>query len=230
MNIARIGNKYLADSEPWKLIKTDPVRTATILNVALRICANLAVVFEPFTPFMAAKLAEQLRMKEIKWDMAGRFDLVADGEEIGKPELLFEKVDDSVVEAQVQKLKDAKEKNLLEQWKPDEVKAEVDFPTFEKLDIRVGKVVECEKVPKADKLLKFKIDDGMGGRTIVSGIAKFYAPEELIGKEICFIANFAPRKLKGVESQGMILSAQDADGRLVVVGPTYSVRPGSSVS
>ena len=230
MNIARIGNKYLADSEPWKLIKTDPVRTATILNVALQICANLAVVFEPFTPFMAAKLAEQLRMKEIKWDMAGRFDLVADGEEIGKPELLFEKVDDSVVEAQVQKLKDAKEKNLLEQWKPDEVKAEVDFPTFEKLDIRVGKVVECEKVPKADKLLKFKIDDGMGGRTIVSGIAKFYAPEELIGKEICFIANFAPRKLKGVESQGMILSAQDADGRLVVVGPTGPVRPGSSVS
>ncbi len=230
MNIARIGNKYLADSEPWKLIKTDPVRTATILNVALQICANLAVVFEPFTPFMAAKLAEQLRMKEIKWDMSGRFDLVADGEEIGKPELLFEKVDDSVVEAQVQKLKDAKEKNLLEQWKPDEVKAEVDFPTFEKLDIRVGKVVECEKVPKADKLLKFKIDDGMGGRTIVSGIAKFYAPEELIGKEICFIANFAPRKLKGVESQGMILSAQDADGRLVVVGPTGPVRPGSSVS
>ncbi len=230
MNIARIGNKYLADSEPWKLIKTDPERTATILNVALQICANLAVVFEPFTPFMAAKLAEQLRMKEIKWDMAGRFDLVADGEEIGKPELLFEKVDDSVVEAQVQKLKDAKEKNLLEQWKPDEVKAEVDFPTFEKLDIRVGKVVECEKVPKADKLLKFKIDDGMGGRTIVSGIAKFYAPEELIGKEICFIANFAPRKLKGVESQGMILSAQDADGRLVVVGPTGPVRPGSSVS
>ncbi len=230
MNIARIGNKYLADSEPWKLIKTDPVRTATILNVALQICANLAVVFEPFTPFMAAKLAEQLRMKEIKWDMAGRFDLVADGEEIGKPELLFEKVDDSVVEAQVQKLKDAKEKNLLEQWKPDEVKAEVDFPTFEKLDIRVGKVVECEKVPKADKLLKFKIDDGMGGRTIVSGIAKFYAPEELIGKEVCFIANFAPRKLKGVESQGMILSAQDADGRLVVVGPTGPVRPGSSVS
>ncbi len=230
MNIARIGNKYLADSEPWKLIKTDPVRTATILNVALQICANLTVVFEPFTPFMAAKLAEQLRMKEIKWDMAGRFDLVADGEEIGKPELLFEKVDDSVVEAQVQKLKDAKEKNLLEQWKPDEVKAEVDFPTFEKLDIRVGKVVECEKVPKADKLLKFKIDDGMGGRTIVSGIAKFYAPEELIGKEVCFIANFAPRKLKGVESQGMILSAQDADGRLVVVGPTGPVRPGSSVS
>lgn len=168
MNIARIGNKYLADSEPWKLIKTDPERTATILNVALQICANLAVVFEPFTPFMSAKLASQLRLSSLNWDMAGRFDLVSDGMEIGKPELLFEKVEDSVVEAQVRKLQEAKEKNLLDQWKPAEVKAEVDFPTFEKMDIRVGKVLECEKVPKADKLLKFKIDDGMGGRTIVS--------------------------------------------------------------
>ena len=229
MNVARIGNKYLADSEPWKLIKTDPERTATILNVALQICANLAVVFEPFTPFMAEKLASQLCLGKLDWNMAGRFDLVADGVEIGKPELLFEKVEDSVVEAQVKKLTDAKEKNLLELWNPAEVKAEVDFPTFEKLDIRVGKVLECEKVPKADKLLKFKIDDGMGGRTIVSGIAKFYRPEDLVGKEVCFIANFAPRKLKGVESQGMILSAEDADGRLVVVGPTGEVRPGSSV-
>ncbi|MDE6577797.1 MAG: methionine--tRNA ligase [Muribaculaceae bacterium] len=229
MNIARIGNKYLADEEPWKLIKTDPARTATILNMAIQICANLAVVFEPFTPFMAAKLAEQLRLKELKWDMAGKFDLVPDGIEIAKPELLFEKIEDSVVEAQVQKLKDAEQQNLLEQWKPAEVKEEVDFPTFEKLDIRVGKVLECEKVPKADKLLKFKIDDGMGGRTIVSGIAKFYKPEELVGKEVCFIANFAPRKLKGVVSQGMILSAEDADGRLVVIGPTGEVRPGCNV-
>ncbi len=229
MNIARTGNKYLADAEPWKLIKTDPVRTATILNLAIQICANLAVAFEPFTPFMSEKLAAQLRLGELKWDMAGRFDLVPDGVEIGKPELLFEKIEDSVVEAQVAKLQAAKEKNLLEQWKPAEVKSEVDFPTFEKLDIRVGKVLECEKVPKADKLLKFKIDDGMGGRTIVSGIAKFYQPSDLVGKEVCFIANFAPRKLKGVESQGMILSAEDADGRLVVIGPTGEVRPGSSV-
>lgn len=230
MNIARIGNKYLADAEPWKLIKTDPDHTATILNIALQICANLAVVFEPFTPFMSAKLAAQLGLKDLKWDMAGRFDLVPDGVEIGRPELLFEKIDDSVVEAQIKKLQDAKEKNLLEQWTPDAVKETVDFPTFEKLDIRVGKVVECEKVPKADKLLRFRIDDGMGGRTIVSGIAKFYDPADLVGKEVCFIANFAPRKLKGVESQGMILSAQDADGRLVVIGPTGEVRPGSSVS
>ena len=230
MNVARIGNKYLADNEPWKLIKSEPVRTATILNLSLQICANLAVIFEPFLPFTSAKLAEQLKIKELKWDMAGKFDLVSDGIEIGKPELLFEKIEDSVVEFQVKKLNDAKEKNLLEAWKPAEVKETVEYPAFEKLDIRVGKVLECEKVPKADKLLKFKIDDGMGGRTIVSGIAKFYNPEDLVGKEVCFIANFAPRKLKGVESQGMILSAEDADGRLVVIGPTGEVRPGSSVS
>lgn len=230
MNVARIGNKYLADNEPWKLIKTDPVRTATILNLSLQICANLAVIFEPFLPFTSAKLAEQLKIKKLKWEMAGKFDLVSDGIEIGKPELLFEKIEDSVVEFQVKKLNDAKEKNLLEEWKPTEVKETVEYQTFEKLDIRVGKVLECEKVPKADKLLKFKIDDGMGGRTIVSGIAKFYNPEDLVGKEVCFIANFAPRKLKGVESQGMILSAEDADGRLVVIGPTGEVRPGSSVS
>ena len=230
MNVARIGNKYLADNEPWKLIKSEPVRTATILNLSLQICANLAVIFEPFLPFTSAKLAEQLKIKELKWDMAGKFDLVSDGIEIGKPELLFEKIEDSVVEFQVKKLNDAKEKNLLEAWKPAEVKETVEYPAFEKLDIRVGKVLECEKVPKADKLLKFKINDGMGGRTIVSGIAKFYNPEDLVGKEVCFIANFAPRKLKGVESQGMILSAEDADGRLVVIGPTGEVRPGSSVS
>ena len=229
MNVARIGNKYLADTEPWKLIKTDPVRTATILNLAVQICANLAVIFEPFTPFMAAKLAEQLRIKELKWDMTGKFDLIPDGVEIGKPELLFEKVEDNVVESQIQKLEDAKKKNVLDNWTPAPVKETVDFPSFEKMDIRVGKVLECEKVPKADKLLKFKLDDGMGGRTIVSGIAKFYNPEDLVGKEVCFIANFAPRKLKGVESQGMILSAEDADGRLVVIGPTGTVKPGSSV-
>ena len=229
MNVARIGNKYLADTEPWKLIKTDPVRTATILNLAVQLCANLAVIFEPFTPFMAAKLAEQLKLKELKWDMTGKFDLVPDVIEIGKPELLFEKIEDSVVEAQIKKLEDAKQKNILDNWQPAQIKETVEFPVFEKMDIRVGKVLECEKVPKADKLLKFKIDDGQGGRTIVSGIAKFYNPEDLIGKEVCFIANFAPRKLKGVESQGMILSAEDADGRLVVIGPTGEVRPGSSV-
>ncbi len=229
MNVARAGNKYLADTEPWKLAKTDMARVATILNVAIQICGNLAVVFEPFTPFSAEKLKEQLRMGPLSWSMAGKFDLVAPGTEIAAPELLFEKVEDSVVEAQVEKLRRAKEENALKAWQPEPIKAEVDFPTFEKMDIRVGKVLECQKVPKADKLLMFKIDDGMGGRTIVSGIAKYYKPEDLIGHEVCFMANFAPRKLKGVVSEGMILSAVDADGRLVVIGPQGEVRPGSSV-
>ncbi len=229
MNVARVGNKYLADTEPWKLIKTDPARTATILNTALQICANLAIVMEPFTPFMSHRLAPWLGLGELRWSDAGRFDLVPAGYVIAKPELLFERIDDSVVEAQVAKLQAAKEKNAAEAWTPDPVKEEVDFPTFEKMDIRVGKVTACEKVPKADKLLKLTIDDGMGGRTIVSGIAKYYRPEELVGQEVCFMANFAPRKLRGVESQGMVLSAVDADGRLVVVGPNGSVRPGASV-
>lgn len=230
MDIARTGNKYLADSEPWKLIKTDPERTAAILNIAVQICANLAVAFEPFMPFMAESLRKQLGLGKLSWDMLGSVDLVAAGSVISKPELLFEKIDDSVVEAQINKLQESRKLNLLKKWKPEEVKATVDFPTFEKLDIRVGKVVECKKVPKADKLLQFKIDDGMGGRTIVSGIAKYYEPSDLEGKEVCFIANFEPRKLKGVVSEGMILSAQDADGRLVVIGPHGEVRPGSGVS
>ena len=229
MDMARAGNKYLQETEPWKMAKTDMVRTATILNLALQTCANLAIVFEPFMPFMSAKLIGMLGMGEISWDMIGRFDLIEPDTGVGEAQLLFEKIEDSVVEAQVAKLKEAEKQNLLEQWKPEEVKAEVDFPTFEKMDIRVGKILECKKVPKADKLLQFRIDDGMGGRTIVSGIAKYYDPADLEGKEVCFIANFAPRKLKGVVSEGMILSAQDADGRLVVIGPTGEVRPGSSV-
>ena len=229
MDMARAGNKYLQETEPWKMAKTDMVRTATILNLALQTCANLAIVFEPFMPFMSAKLIGMLGMGEISWDMIGRFDLIEPDTRIGEAQLLFEKIEDSVVEAQVAKLKEAEKQNLLEQWKPEEVKAEVDFPTFEKMDIRVGKILECKKVPKADKLLQFRIDDGMGGRTIVSGIAKYYDPADLEGKEVCFIANFAPRKLKGVVSEGMILSAQDADGRLGVLGPTGEGRPGSSV-
>ena len=229
MEMARTGNKYLADEEPWKLIKTDPERVKTILYVAAQICGNLCVAFEPFMPFMAEKLSRTLKLKELSWDMLGSDSIVAAGTVLSEPELLFEKIDDSVVEAQVNKLVEARKANLLKKWKPESVKATVDFPTFEKMDIRVGKVLECRKVPKADKLLEFKIDDGMGGRTIVSGIAKFYAPEDLVGKEVCFMANFEPRKLKGVVSEGMILSAQDADGRLVVIGPTVAVRPGSSV-
>ncbi|MCQ2236548.1 MAG: methionine--tRNA ligase [Bacteroidales bacterium] len=230
MNLARIGNKYLADNEPWKLAKTDMSRVETIMNICLQIAANLAIVFEPFLPFSSAKLRKMLAMGEADWSMLGSIDILPAGHAIEKPELLFDKIEDDVIEAQMKRLEDIKKANEAENYKPEPVAAEVDFETFEKVDIRVGKVLDCQKVPKADKLLQFKIDDGMGGRTIVSGIAKYYNPEDLIGKEVLFIANFAPRKLKGVESQGMILSAVDADGRLVVCGPTASVKPGSKVS
>ena len=229
MNIARVGNKYLADTEPWKLIKTDEERVKTILNIALQLCANLAIAFEPFLPFMSKDLSAQLGLSDMKWSDLGNFSLLAEGASIEKPRLLFEKIEDDVVEAQVNKLLAAKEANKLNSWKPEPIQENVDFPTFEKVDIRVGKVLECTKVPKADKLLQFRIDDGMGGRTIVSGIAKYYQPEDLVGKEVCFIANFEPRKLKGVMSEGMILSAVNADGSLVVIGPTGEVAPGSNV-
>ena len=236
MNLARIGNKYLADTEPWKIAKTDMDRVATILNLSLQIAANLAIAFEPFLPFSAAKLRQMLGMTECKWDSLGSIDLLSAGHAITQAQLLFEKIDDSVIDAQLQRLADIKKANEEAQkvaeaanWKPEAVAAPVDFPTFEKLDIRVGKILDCQKVPKADKLLQFSIDDGMGGRTIVSGIAAYYKPEDLIGKEVCFIANFPTRKLKGVESQGMILSAMDKDGKLVVVSPSSVVAPGSKV-
>lgn len=229
MGIARVGNKYLADSEPWKLIKTDPERVKTIIYVGLQICADLAIAFSPFLPFSTEKLAKMLHFDNISWDKLGRTDLVKSGSTLEKAEILFEKIEDSVVEAQVKKLVEAKEKNKLASWQPEPVKETVDFETFEKMDIRVGKVLECCKVPKADKLLQFLIDDGMKKRTIVSGIAKYYAPEDLVGKEVCFMANFAPRKLKGVVSEGMILSAVNSDGSLVVIGPHGEVAPGASV-
>ena len=229
MNLARIGNKYLADTEPWKLAKTDMKRVETIMNVSLQICANLAIAFEPFLPFTAEKLRAMLGMAEVDWNKLGQLDILADGAKIEKPVLLFEKIEDSVIQAQLDKLARIKQENIIANFKPEPVAKECTFDEFMKLDIRVGKVLECSKVKKADKLLQFKIDDGMGGRTIVSGIAKFYEPADLIGKEVCFIANFPPRKLKGIESQGMILSAEDADGRLVVIGPQGEVKPGVKV-
>ena len=229
MNLARIGNKYLADTEPWKLAKTDMERVATIMHVALQITANLAIAFEPFLPFAAAKMRKMLNLAEADWSKLGATDILSAGSKVEKPELLFEKVDDSVVEAQMQKLERIKQENIVKNFTTAPVQENVAFDDFLKLDIRVGKVLECKKVPKADKLLQFKIDDGMGGRTIVSGIAKYYAPEDLVGKEVCFIANFAARKLKGVESQGMILSAENADGSLVVIGPQGEVKPGCQV-
>lgn len=229
MNIARLGNKYLQDSEPWKVAKTDMDRVAVILNTALQICANIAIAFEPFTPFMSERLAKMLGMGDMSWDKLGSDDILAAGTQLEKPELLFEKIDDEAIAAQLQRLEDSRKANALKAWKPQPQAPDVDFDTFMKADLRVGTVLECERVPKADKLLKFLIDDGMEKRTIVSGIAKFYKPEELVGKQVCFIANLPPRKLKGVVSQGMILSAEDRDGRLVVMGPTAPVAPGAQV-
>ena len=229
MNLARIGNKYLADTEPWKLAKTDMARVATIMNVALQISANLAIAFEPFLPFSAAKLRGMLNMTECNWSRLGEMNILAEGAEINAPELLFEKIEDAEIDAQIQRLQDTKVANELKNKKANPIAENIDFEDFLKLDIRVGTVLECTKVPKADKLLMFKIDDGLGGRTIVSGIAKHYAPEELVGKQVCFIANLAPRKIKGIESQGMILSAEDFDGKLVVTTTQKEVAPGSEV-
>ena len=229
MNIARIGNRYLQETEPWKVAKTDPERVKTILNVAIQICANIAIAFEPFLPFMSEKLLRMLNGDKISWDMLGCFDLVPAGAQLQQPELLFEKIEDDVIQAQFDRLAAIKEQNRLKAWQPEPQAAPVDFDTFLKLDIRVGKVLECQAVPKADKLLRFLIDDGMGTRTIVSGIAKYYKPEDLVGKQVCFIANFPPRKLKGVESQGMILSAENPDGTLTVISPADTLAPGSKI-
>ncbi len=229
MNLARIGNKYLAETEPWKLAKTDMNRTATILHIGLQIAANLAIAFEPFLPFSSAKLRTMLNMSDFSWNQLGKIDLLATGSILGEATLLFEKIEDDVIEGQIQKLQDTKKVNEENEWKPNAIKEETTFDDFCKMDIRVGTVLDCQKVPKADKLLQFKIDDGMGGRTIVSGIAQSYSPEELIGKQVCFIANFPTRKLKGVESQGMILSAVDKDGKLTVISPSRAVTNGAEV-
>ena len=229
MNLARIGNKYLADSEPWKVIKTDPERVKTILNLSLQLVANLAIAFEPFLPFSSEKLRRMLAGGEVKWDELGSIDLLAEGHQLGTPELLFEKIEDSVVEAQVQKLLDMEAANAEANYRANDIKADIQFEDFEKLDIRVGTVKACERVPKADKLLKFTIADGLDDRTIVSGIAKHYAPEDLVGRQVCFIANLPPRKLRGIESQGMILSAENFNGELSVITVDCEVKPGSEV-
>ncbi|MDY4511912.1 MAG: methionine--tRNA ligase [Paludibacteraceae bacterium] len=230
MNLARIGNKYLADTEPWKLAKTDMERTATILHIGLQIAANLAIAFEPFLPFSSDKLRRMLNLADFSWNQLGRIDLLKTGDCIGEVQLLFEKIEDAAIDAQLQKLAESKKQNQLNAWQPAAVKANTTIDEFDKTDIRVGTVLECARVPKADKLLQFKIDDGMGGRTIVSGIAQSYPePEKLVGMQVCFIANFPPRKLKGVESQGMILSAVDADGKLVLVTPSRAVKNGANV-
>lgn len=230
MNLARIGNKYLADSEPWKVVKTDPERVKTILNLSLQLVANLAIAFEPFLPFSSEKLRGMLHIEEAQWDRLGATDLLPAGHVLGEPVLLFEKIEDSVVDAQVQKLLDTKKANEAAAFKPADIKENVSFEDFEKLDIRVGHIKDCQKVKKSKKLLQFTIDDGTGiDRTILSGIAAYYEPEQLIGKDVLFVANFAPRKMMGIESQGMILSAVNFDGSLNVTSVLGNVKPGSQV-
>ena len=231
MSLARIGNKYLADTEPWKTAKDDKARTATILNVSLQIVANLAIVCEPFLPFSAKKIYSFIHADKFDWEQLGSFDLLPEGHELGKSELLFEKIDDETIEKQVEKLHATKVANEQEAYRAKPVKESIVYDDFGKLDIRVGTVLECEKVPKADKLLRFLLDDGLNKRTILSGIAAYYPnPEELVGKQVCFIANLEPRKLRGIMSEGMILSAENADGSLSLIEPSVDVKPGSQVS
>lgn len=229
MNLARIGNKYLADTEPWKIAKTDLPRVATILNIALQLVANLSIAFEPFLPFSSAKLRKMLNMPTCDWELLGSTTLLKEGEKLNPAELLFEKIEDAAIEAQVQKLLDTKKANEEANYKANPIRENIAFDDFLKLDIRVGTVLDCQKVPKADKLLQFRIEDGLEQRTIVSGIAQHYAPEDLIGKQVCFIANLPPRTLKGITSEGMILSAENADGKLSVIMPEKAVKPGSEV-
>ena len=231
MNLARIGNRYITECEPWKVWKTDPKRVETILYVCLQLCANLAIACEPFLPFSSKKLRAMLNMDSFEWEQLGSMDILAAGTQLGEASLLFEKLEDSVIDAQLLKLENTKKANEAANYEPEPVKDNVDFDTFEKLDIRVGLVTSCEKVKKSKKLLKFHIDDGTkDGRTILSGIAAYYEdPQELVGKQVLFVANFAPRKMMGEESQGMILSAVNYDGTLSVTTTSKDVKPGSQV-
>ena len=230
MNLARIGNKYITECEPWKVWKTDPKRVETILNISLQLVANLAIAFEPFLPFSSEKLRKMINMPNFEWSQLGSTDLLKAGDQLAEPELLFEKIDDETIEKQLQKLEDTKKAHEEASYKAEPIKPEVSFEDFEKLDIRVGHILNCEKVKKSKKLLKFTIDDGSGvERTICSGIAAYYEPEQLIGKDVLFVANFAPRKMMGIESQGMILSAVNFDGSLNVTSLLGSVKPGSQV-
>ena len=230
MNLARIGNKYITDCEPWHVAKTDMERVKTILYLSLQLVANLEIAFEPFLPFSSARLREMLNVTDTDWAQLGSTDLLKPGHQLGTPALLFEKIEDEAIEAQLKKLEDTKKANEAANYVAAPVKENVDFDTFEKLDIRVGHIKDCQKVKKSKKLLQFTIDDGSGvDRTILSGIAAYYEPEQLIGKDVLFVANFAPRKMMGIESQGMILSAVNFDGTLNVTTVNGNVKPGSQV-
>jgi len=229
MNLARLGNKYLTDQEPWKLIKSDEQKVKSVLNLSLQIAANLAILSEPFLPFTAKKLREMLNQPQLKWKDAGTADLLSEGHELNKPEFLFERIEDKTIDAQVQKLLNSKKENDKVSAVAKPAKEEISFDDFTKVDIRIGTILEAEVVPKTKKLLKLKIDTGIDQRTVVSGIAEYYKPEDIIGKKINILVNLAPRKLRGIESQGMILMAEDADGKLCFVSPTEDVSNGSEV-
>ncbi|MCY1721007.1 methionine--tRNA ligase [Prolixibacteraceae bacterium Z1-6] len=229
MDLARLGNKYLADEEPWKVVKTDTERVKTIMNICLQITANLTVCLEPFLPFSMDKLRGFLNLEKLDWDKFGDTEMLKAGHKVNKPELLFEKIEDNVIEAQLQKLQDTKKANEMAEAKAAPAKENIEFDDFAKMDVRAGTVIECEKVAKTKKLLKLKIDTGIDQRTVVSGIAEYYTPEDLIGKQVSILVNLAPKKLRGIESQGMILCAENADGSLSIVAPDVAVKNGSEI-
>ncbi len=229
MELARIGNRYLAETEPWKLAKSDMERVATILNLSLQLVANLSIVFEPFLPFSSAKLRGMLNLSSFEWASLGSTELLADGHELGEVGLLFEKIEDDAIQAQLDRLERIKKENEAAAYKANPIRPECTFDDFLKLDMRVGTVLECTKVPKADKLLQFKIDDGLETRTILSGIAKHFNPDELVGKQVCFIANLPPRTMRGIVSEGMILSAEDNEGKLSLLTVAPQAKPGSEI-
>lgn len=230
MNLARLGNKYLQDTEPWKVAKTDMERVKTILHVALQICGDIEVAFEPFLPFMSEKLAKILKIEHNDWDMLAKTDIIPAGTQLGEPELLFEKIEDDTIQYQLDRLARIKKENIIKNFKPEPVAETIDIDTFAKADLRVGTVLDCQKLKKAKKLLQFSIDDGTGNpRTILSGIAEHYDPATLVGKQVVYIANLAPRKICGIESEGMILSAVNADGSLTVISPSSASTPGAKI-
>ena len=230
MNLARIGNKYITECEPWKVWKNDPKRVETVLYISLQLVANLAIAFEPFLPFSSKDLRKMIKLDEFDWNELGSTDLLKSGRQLDEPHLLFEKIEDEAIDAQLQKLEDTKKANEAASYKAKPIKDNINFEDFEKLDIRVGHIKACQKVKKSNKLLQFTIDDGSGkDRTILSGIAKYYDPKDLAGKDVLFIANLAPRKMMGIESQGMILSAVNFDNSLSATTTLNSVKPGSQV-
>lgn len=229
MNLARLGNKYLTDTEPWKTIKTDPERVKTNLNIALQICANLAILGEPFMPFSAKKLNQMLNIDVATWDKAGSSELITEGHQLNQPELLFDKIEDETINQQVQKLLDTKKANEAQNIKVNPAKEVIEFDDFSKVDLRIGTIIAAEKVAKTKKLLKLTIDTGIDKRTVVSGIAEFYEPENIIGQQVTILVNLAPRNLKGIDSQGMILMAENHDGQLCFVAPVKQFTNGSEV-